>query len=144
MSTYRLELEKMIPKAEGDQINISNFTAKMYRFLSWLVKISNRQEGYINFMATNKDPNNAIDILQVVYNCIDDNECCLTLSAENIIKIDKMKQTIYLILNNLDHSVRTDRHIIYDDEKDDENPLLDCDMLTAVFDYADFFIELAH
>ena len=142
MSTYRQSLEQMKPQQCGKQVNISNFTALMYRFLSWLVKTTNRQSGYVEFMAQNKDPTSAFDIIEVVYNCIDDNECCMTLPKEDMEKLDKLKRTIKLIQDNLDHTIRIDRHTIYDEETDNEDPLMDCDMLTAVFNYANHFTEL--
>lgn len=134
LKTYRQEFEFLKPNIGTDnKTTVSTFITMLYSFLSWLVKTTNRQPGYMTYMSQNKNPMNIIDILHVLINCIDDNECYLTIEKKQKDMILKLKKIATLILEHLDDSIRTDPHLIYDEETDDEDPLLQENMMDSIF-----------
>ena len=133
MKTYRQELESMKPIENNGNTNVSLFITTLYKFIKWLIKLTQRQSGYLTFMSQNKDPTNVIDILTVLIDCIDDNECYLTIDKKHKELILILKNLSQLVLEHLDDNIRNDPHLIYDEETDDENPLLQQDMLSSIF-----------
>lgn len=131
--TYRQELIGMSPHIKGDETIISYYISTMYKVISWITKKANRQTGYVTHMSTNKQPHIALDVMHVMSDIINDNEYCFADKSEELIKLTLLNKYCNLIFNNLDNAIRTNQNIIYDDETDNEDPLLGCDMLAETF-----------
>jgi hypothetical protein len=133
MSTYRQEMVKMSPLTVKKEMIVSNFISTMFRFMNWLIMMCNRQPGYLNHMANNKDPMSSIDVMEIMKNIIDDNMYCISLKEEDDKKLDNLHTYCKLILNHLDDAIRSNDFLIYDEEHDEEHPFLQNDMLNEVF-----------
>jgi hypothetical protein len=98
-------------------------------FIHWIVVKTNRQSGYVNDIA--KDCNNCdcIDVMNVVSRAINDNKILMKLDDENKIKLEEIHKYIQLIFENLDSYVRSNHRILYPDEKDDDDSMLNCNMV---------------
>lgn len=134
LQTYRQEMENMAPIIIKKEMIVSNFISTMFKFINWIINMSNRQSGYLNHMSNNKDPMSAIDVMEIMKNIIDDNTYCITLNEKyDEQKLDNLHTYCKLILNHLDDSIRVNDCIIYNEENDDEHPFLQNDMLREVF-----------
>ena len=131
--TYRQELIEMEPRIQDKETIVSNYISTMYKVISWVTKKANRNSGYVNHMSSGKMPYKTLDVMNVMYNIIDDNDYCFPDKSEELIKLTLINKYCKLIMENLDNAIRTDPNIVYDDEKDNEDPLLNCDMLTETF-----------
>ena len=69
-------------------------------------------------MSSGKMPYKTLDVMNVMYNIIDDNDYCFPDKSEELIKLTLINKYCKLIMENLDNAIRTDPNIVYDDEKD--------------------------
>ena len=131
MATYREELSKLDAYLEENKLYHSALCILVYKCIHWITITMNKRYGYINMMSANKDATKMIDVIQVLYDIIDDVEMEIELDKIKKDKLLELKETIRLIIENVDNPIRSNPNIIYDENEDEEkiNPNINCNML---------------
>ena len=129
MPTYREEFKKLNSFINNNKLHHSILSIIIYKFLFWIKIKTNKRDGYIDYMSRGKDPAIITDMIIVLDEIIIDVQDQINLKKEQMDHFLKLHEIITLIINNIDKEIRSKPHIIYDDEQDDDNPLLNSNMI---------------
>ena len=130
MQTYREELNKLNTYIEAGKAKQSIFSVNIFKFLHWIKIKLEKKPGYIDWISKNKNPFIMTDIIQVLYKIIEDviYQMEITLDKKQFNHFKELEKITNLIINNFDKPIRSNPHIIYD-ENDDDNSDLNCNLL---------------
>ena len=132
METYRSELDKLDTYFENGKLHHSVLSIGVFKILFWIKKFLGKKDGYIDWMSKDYNCQVMTDIIQVlniiVVDTIDLME--MQLAKPQFEKFKQLEKISRLIINNFDKPIRSNPHIIYGEDCDDNQTLTngeDCD-----------------
>lgn len=133
METYRSELDKLDTYFEHGKLHHSVLSVGIFKMLFCIKKFLGKKDGYIDWMSKDYNCQVMTDIIQVlniiVGDTIDLMEAQLgKLQFEKFTQLEKISK---LIIENFDKPIRSNPHIIYDEEES-ENSELDGNLLITL------------
>ncbi len=129
MDTYRSELDKLDTYFENGKLHHSVLSVGVYKMLFWIKKFLGKKDGYIDWISKDYNCQVMTDIIQVLNIIITDTIDLMEmqLSKAQFQKFSELEKITKLIIENFDKPIRSNPHIIYDEEND--NPDLDGNLL---------------
>lgn len=125
METYREQL---------DRLNTCNskhnaFSISMFKFMYWIKVYLGKKDGYVDWISRGKNCFVMTDVIQVINAIICDviDQIEVVLGSEQFKTFKQLEKVTRLIIENFDNPIRSNPHIIYDEENDD--PELDGNLL---------------
>ncbi len=125
METYRSELDKLDTYYENGKLHHSVLSVEIYKMLFWIKKFLEKKDGYIDWMSKNYNCLVMTDIIEVLNIIINDTMYLmeLKLNKSQFEKFKQLEKISKLIIENLDKPIRSNPHIIYDENNDDDPDL---------------------
>lgn len=131
MNTYRSELDKLDTYFENGKLHHSMLSVQIYKMLFWIKKFLGKKDGYIDWMSRDYNCQVMTDIIQVLNIIVEDTIDLMEsqLAKPQFEKFSQLKFISKLIIENFDKPIRSNPHIIYEE---DENPDLNCNLLDVL------------
>jgi len=129
MDTYRSELDKLDTYFENGKLHHSLLSVGVFKMLFWIKKFLGKKDGYIDWMSGDYNCQVMTDIIQVLHIILVDTIDLMEtqLGKTQFEKFSQLEKITKLIIDNFDKPIRSNPHIIYDEEY--ENPDLDGNLL---------------
>ena len=131
METYRNELDKIDTYFEHGKLHHSILSVMIYKFLYWIKIKLNKKEGWIDFMSKGKDSMVMTDVITVLNLIVTDvsEQISYILNKEQNIKFKELEIISKLIIENFDKPIRSNPNIIYDEDEENSDPIINCNMI---------------
>ncbi len=133
METYRSELDKLDTYFEHGKLHHSVLSVGIFKMLFWIKKFLGKKDGYIDWMSRDYNCQVMTDIIQVLNIIVRDTIDLMEvqLGKSQFEKFTQLEKISKLIIENFDKPIRSNPHIIYDEEES-ENSELDGNLLITL------------
>ena len=130
-NTYRNELDKLDTYFEKSKLHHSVLSVMIYKFLYWIKVKLNKKDGWIDFMSRGKDSMVMTDVIIVLNLIVTDisEQISYILTKEQNIKFKELEIISKLIIENFDKPIRCNPNIIYDEDNEISDPIINCNMI---------------
>jgi len=140
METYRSELDKLDTYFENGKLHHSVLSVGIFKILFWIKKFLGKKDGYIDWMSKDYNCQVMTDIIQVLNIIVKDTIDLMEmqLAKPQFEKFKQLEKISRLIINNFDKPIRSNPHIIYDDDcnykedSDESNSDLDGNLIIVL------------
>ena len=131
METYRNELDKLDTYFEHGKLHHSVLSVMIYKYLYWIKIKLNKKEGWIDFMSRGKDSMVMTDVITVLNLIVTDvsEQISYILNKEQNIKFKELEIISKLIIENFDKPIRSNPNIIYDEDEENSDPIINSNMI---------------
>jgi hypothetical protein len=134
METYRSELDKLDTYFENGKLHHSVLSVGIFKMLFWIKKFLGKKDGYIDWMSKDYNCQVMTDIIKVlniiVADTIDLME--MQLGKTQFEKFSQLEKISRLIIENFDKPIRSNPHIIYDENSDERDSEINCNLLLVL------------
>ena len=131
METYRSELDKLDTYFENGKLHHSVLSVGIFKILFWIKKFLGKKDGYIDWMSKDYNCQVMTDIIKVLNIIVSDTIDLMEiqLGKKQFEKFSQLEKISRLIIKNFDKPIRSNPHIIYDENSDESNSDINCNLL---------------
>lgn len=120
METYRSSLDKLDTYVEAGKAHHSVLSIQIYKILYWIKVHLGKQNGWIDWISKGKDSQTMCDIIEVLNLVVSDtiDQMEMVLGKPQFSKYVELGKVSKLIIENFDKPIRSNPHIIYEEDED--------------------------
>jgi hypothetical protein len=120
--TYDEEMTKYDSVIEGDKTHHSSLNVSMFKFIYWMKKLTNKENGYLDSLCHDLDCNKTFDLMIALHRFATDSGVDAFIINDNLPTFNKLLIIITLIIEQRYKQIRKHTYIEYDDELDIKHP----------------------